>query len=164
MSETSMTSRLTWTASKYSIHYGQAGGVRLFVVSWKSRQADPNYLMRSDLPGVSQEWKHDDLDVLKDEAEQALAAWLRKVAAGLEPDRDAAFEAWNEHEGFGVDMRDIVHLAYDAGWDARGEPRPARLTDGHFHQNGAHPGWIGHDGHPVHRHQMSTGRTEWEKP
>lgn len=38
---------------------------------------------------------------------------------------------------------------------------PARLTDGHMHPVGAHPGWLGHDGHPVHRHEMSTGRTEW---
>ena len=41
--------------------------------------------------------------------------------------------------------------------------KPARLTDGHMHPAGAHPGWLGHDGHPVHRHDMSTGRTEWER-
>jgi hypothetical protein len=119
--------KITWTADAYSTHHGQVGGVRLFAVSWKSRRGDPNYLMRSDLPGVHQEWKNDDLDVLKAEAEDILAEWLAKVA-GDEP----AIQP--------------------------------RLTDGHIHQNGAHPGWLGHDGHPVHRHQMSTGRTEWEKP
>jgi hypothetical protein len=56
-----------------------------------------------------------------------------------------------------------------AKWLAKitGGQEPAagpRLTDGHPHQNGAHPGWLGHDGHRVHRHEMSTGRTEWEKP
>jgi hypothetical protein len=121
-------SKLTWTAGQYNTYQGQASGVRLFAVSWKSRREDPNYLMRSDLPGVYEEWKHDDLDVLKAEAERVLADWLAKVAGPGE----------------------LL-------------PRP-RLTDGHIHQAGAHPGWLGHDGHPVHRHEMSTGRTEWEKP
>lgn len=37
-----------------------------------------------------------------------------------------------------------------------------RETDGHFHQNGLHPGWLGHNGLPVHQHDMMTGRTRWE--
>jgi hypothetical protein len=122
MSEQSATSRLAWTEGKYSTHTGHAGGVRLFNVTWNSRRDDPNYLMRSDLPGLSQEWKDDDLDVLKAKAERILAAWLAKVAP--EPDHDAEFEAFNEREGYGRDMVEPVHHAFDAGWDARGGGKP----------------------------------------
>lgn len=112
---------LTWLAGQYGTFTGQAGETRLFRVSWKSRREDPNYLMRTDLPGVYREWANDDLGVLKATAEQVLAAWLAKVAQspGLH-DRDLAFEAWNEREDYGHDLVEHVHHAYDAGWDARG--------------------------------------------
>lgn len=72
--------RLTWEDGAYNSCTGLAGGFRLFSITWKSRRADPNWLMRCDLPGLAgREWKNDEQDVLKAEAEDLLAAWLRRV-------------------------------------------------------------------------------------
>jgi hypothetical protein len=79
-----MTSLLTWEPGSYNTHTGSAGGVRLFSVTWKSRREDPNYLMRSDLPGYEgREWKDDDREKLQARAEQLLSQWLAKVGGPL---------------------------------------------------------------------------------
>lgn len=72
--------RLTWADGQYATQNGYAANLRLFAVTWKSRREDPNWLMRSDLPGFAgREWKGDDIDVLKAKAEELLAAWLATV-------------------------------------------------------------------------------------
>lgn len=63
-----------------------------------------------------------------------------------------------------ADLREQAVTAW-AEWLARaGVIARPRLTDGHPHEAGLHPGWLGHDGHRPHRHETATGRTEWEKP
>jgi hypothetical protein len=63
----------------------------------------------------------------------------------------------------GADADDLDELVTtERQWRIVPVEAPPRLTDGHAHQAGAHPGWLGHDGHPVHRHEMSTSRTEWQ--
>ena len=67
------------------------------------------------------------------------------------------------------------------GWDEKDRERfreqleehlpgaALRRTDGHYHSGQmhashgslAHPGWLAHDGHPLHRHSAD-GRTEWQ--
>jgi hypothetical protein len=121
MSEQSATSRLTWTEGQYSTHYGQAGTIHLFTYTWDGSKAYPGepWHMRTELPGHSgRGWRSGSEIDLQEKAERVLAAWLAKVAP--EPDRDAEFEAFNEREGYGRDMVEPVHHAFDAGWDARG--------------------------------------------
>jgi hypothetical protein len=72
--------RLTWQAGQYTTHHGTAGGLRLFSITWKSRREEPNWLMRTDLPGhAGREWKNDDMAALQAQAERILADWLTRV-------------------------------------------------------------------------------------
>lgn len=83
MSGTEKGERLTWEDGAHTSCNGFAGGFRLFSITWKSRRQEPNWLMRCDLPGLAgKEWKNDDLDALKAEAADLLAAWLRRVDPG----------------------------------------------------------------------------------
>jgi hypothetical protein len=78
--------RLTWQDEHYSLD-GRAGpgrGVRLFSITWHNTKADPDWLMRSDLPGfAAKTWKDDDQDALQARAEVALAQWLAMINGGL---------------------------------------------------------------------------------
>jgi hypothetical protein len=72
--------RITWQAGQHTTHYGMAGGLRLFSITWRSRREDPNWLMRSDLPGhTGHEWRNDDMPALQAQAERILADWLTRV-------------------------------------------------------------------------------------
>jgi hypothetical protein len=127
--------KITWTAG-HPTFTGSIGPVELFRCMWLESAVYPDkpWSMRTTLPGHAGQ-----------SCRGETPADLREQAAGILASHLALLTGSDEDEGLDD------------------EPRP-RLTDGHIHQNGAHPGWLGHDGHPVHRHQMSTGRTEWEKP
>lgn len=114
---------LIWTGERLG-REGKAGGVRLFTYTYDSSKTHPGepWVMWSELPGhVGRKWRSGSEIGLQELADRILALWLAKVAQspGLH-DRDLAFEAFNEREGYGRDMTEIVHSAFDAGWDARG--------------------------------------------
>lgn len=72
--------RLTWKPGPYSTCTGLADGLRLFGITWKSQREQPNWLMRSELPGLAgREWKDDDREKLQAEAERLLDEWLAKI-------------------------------------------------------------------------------------
>jgi hypothetical protein len=131
--------KIEWQDAPYNTKYGAVGGLQLFAITYKSRSADPNWLMRCELPGMAgQEWKDDDERVLRELAVQVLDAWLQRVF-GIQPGTasaaDAAFDVWLTGDGPlqpGYDPESptqlktradvVVHLAeaYTAGWLARG--------------------------------------------
>jgi hypothetical protein len=121
-----MTSLLTWAAGPYSTHVGTAAGIRLFGITWKSQRENPNWLMRSELPGLAgREWKDDDLQVLQAVADEVLAGWLGQIAglqapADEEAACDVAFEDWWENKAdLGGDWHPFAEQTYLAGWQAR---------------------------------------------
>jgi len=75
--------RLTWKPGPYSSHGGYAGGVHLFGIHYRTVRADPAYFLTTELPGFgrTRQWKHDDIEVLKDKAEKVLDNWLKLVGA-----------------------------------------------------------------------------------
>lgn len=120
-----MTSLLTWKPGQYNTHTGSAADLRLFSVTWKSRREDPNWLMRSDLPGFEgREWKNDDLAELQGLASAVLAAWLSKIT-GLFTDRDefaardAAYAEVAEGSTLPGELQMAVSEGFAAGWLAR---------------------------------------------
>ena len=129
--------KITWTVG-HPVFTGSVGPVELFRCVWRESAVYPGlpWTMTCSLPGRDGlRWRQETPAALRSRAEVVWIEWLR-AATGLP-------------------------IAPDEGLDD--EPRP-RLTDGHPHEAGLHPGWIGHNGHQVHRHDMVTGRTEWEKP
>jgi hypothetical protein len=118
--------KIKWQDAPYNTKYGlvggQAGGLQLFAITWKSRREDPDWLMRCELPGyVGREWKDGDIEALKDAAESTLALWLAKVG-GIRPadQEDAAFRAWYERADIGPDLEWCAVEGFLAGWNARG--------------------------------------------
>jgi hypothetical protein len=74
---------ITWDKGPYNCYRGLAGGVELFSISWRTCRSDPNWIMVCKLPGLMHKsWKDDDENVLREEAEKALADWLERVTAG----------------------------------------------------------------------------------
>ena len=121
-----MTGLLTWKDGSYSSHYATADdGTELFVISWKSHRGDPNYVMRSRLPGLPGEWKHDDLAELQHLADDLLAAWLGRITGLPDTESEAAaceqaFVPWWENDAdMGSQVEGLVSEGFAAGWQAR---------------------------------------------
>lgn len=78
---TTETALIAWAQGKYNGYEGSAGDIRLFSITWKTQRGDPDWLMRTDLPGMQHKsWKSDDADGLKADAEKVLAAWMARVS------------------------------------------------------------------------------------
>lgn len=120
-------SLLTWKSGPYSTHSATAAdGTELFIVSWKSQREQPNWLMRSRLPGLGGEWKHDDLAVLQRRADALLATWLAKVIGLPTADdefeaRDAAYARITAGSALAPDRQMAVSEGFAAGWRARAQ-------------------------------------------
>lgn len=78
-----MTSLLTWKRGLHTHSATAADGTELFVITWRSRREEPSWQMRCRLPGLSGEWKHDDMDELQRQADVILATWLGKITGLL---------------------------------------------------------------------------------
>ena len=74
---------VTWEAGRFAGHTGTAGGVKVLTISWHTRNEDPDYLLRGELPGLYVEVKGDDLDDLKARGEQEFASWLARVQGAM---------------------------------------------------------------------------------
>lgn len=70
---------LTWEAGDFSSHRGSVMGTDLFTISWHTRREDPDYAMRSLLPGMYETWSDDSLERLKEIAEAVLSTWITRV-------------------------------------------------------------------------------------
>jgi hypothetical protein len=130
---------LTWVTppgTHGQSHDGRAGGIRLFSYTWDSSKAHPGepWVMYTDLPGASYVGRK----------------WRSGSEIDLQETAERILAAW-------------LGKVTDSAKSGTRAVRP-RLTDGHLHEASLHSGWLGHDGHRVHRHEMGTGRTEWEKP
>ena len=115
---------LTWKEGSYSSHVGEAaGGLRLFGITWKSRREDPDWLMRTELPGYAgHEWRDNDRARLQGIAEDVLAAWIAQVTGpAAEPVDEAALSlagvrrgdtVWvYSHSSKAVDYQQVVTAA-----------------------------------------------------
>lgn len=72
--------RLEWQRSPYNSENGNAGGIPLFGISWRTQRDKPDWSMHTQLPGLAGEtWEHDDKDTLKERAERVLDQWLTRV-------------------------------------------------------------------------------------
>jgi hypothetical protein len=73
---------ITWEQQSYAEH-GNAGGVHLFTISWKIVRSEPDWVLKTTLPGYTKKsWKSNDKDKLKSTAEQMLSYWISKVSSG----------------------------------------------------------------------------------
>ena len=73
---------ITWKAGPYGGFVGQAGGVTLFTLNWRTVATKPEWNMRCKLPGYdgsARVWENDDRDVLKAKALTLLARWLDEI-------------------------------------------------------------------------------------
>jgi hypothetical protein len=74
--------RITWKDGEYASATGHVGRLRLFTISYKTRRADPDFTLSTDLMGfTTQEWKNDDENVLKERAERVLEAFVKELGA-----------------------------------------------------------------------------------
>lgn len=89
---------------------------------------------------------------------QELTANITANLAVLETLRDV--REW--HAADQADVQERTALGDRTCADCRQHKYAHPLTEGHPHEYSAHPGWRGHDGFAVHRHEMTTGRAQWE--
>ncbi|HEU4752143.1 MAG TPA: hypothetical protein VFU47_03465 [Armatimonadota bacterium] len=77
--------RIVWTDTHYSGMDGSVNNLRrLFTITWKTRASDPDYVLRSTLPGfTSQVWKDDSPDALKLLAERVLERFVKELGAAF---------------------------------------------------------------------------------
>lgn len=121
--------RLRWEHRDTSGYDGRgAGQVPLFQLSGHTNRDDPKWLMRCLLPGhTSKVWKHDDIEWLKDKADQVMISWGRQffpeINAAAEAQRDRA-EAAGRVRAFVEARRDVnkggglaKDVIYSAGTD-----------------------------------------------
>lgn len=70
---------LTWEPTKHAGWRGVAGGAVFFTISWHTRRGDPDYVLRSEFPGISLDAKDDDPELLRARAGEAMAAWAAQL-------------------------------------------------------------------------------------
>jgi hypothetical protein len=72
---------ITWKDGPFASIRGIVGGVEVLTISWHTRREDPDYFLRSDLPGIeTTQARDDDPERLKAIAEERYAAWLARMS------------------------------------------------------------------------------------
>lgn len=113
-----MTDRIRWVDSAYgstsvSLPYGEVDGVRLFSLSWASRNDDLPYVIRTELPGVSIRSTADP-DEARARCERVLAKWLHRMLSARATSTEDCFCGQ-------PDDRDRVHRSHAcAPWSSPG--------------------------------------------
>lgn len=73
---------ITWREGHYNSFQGYAGKVRLFTISWRTVRSEPDWLMKTSLPGFdSHAWRDDARIALERLAEDVLDKWLAAIGA-----------------------------------------------------------------------------------
>jgi len=73
--------RITWKNGSFASICGTVGGIEVFTINWHTHREDPDYFLRSDLPGIeTAQARDDDPERLKAIAEERYAAWLARMS------------------------------------------------------------------------------------
>jgi len=79
-----MRTLVEWSPGEHNSYYGVAGSkVLLFTINWKLVSKDPDWVLRTTLPGLSGPWKSDDRAYLERVADKVLESWLAKIGVEL---------------------------------------------------------------------------------
>jgi hypothetical protein len=96
---------------------------------------------------------------------QALAQALTLVAQhGWDAGTAAAIKQILQHPGTKMTLLGAGTDSPPPLWQEPANPGWRQAQHKHQPGRGIHYGWLGHDGHPVHRHTSTAPGTEWQEP